>query len=358
MCATFNPDFVPEESWQGTSDEELHNFMEGRKSLIKVFGVGGAGSNTINGLYRERPEDVDLIACNTDAKHLLGVKANYKILLGENLTRGLGSGSDPRVGEASALESENEIVEYARGTEIALITTGLGGGTGTGASPVLAKIMKEHGVLTIGIITLPFTSEGKERKKNALVGLRKLKEASDTVIVIPNDRLLELSQDLPLEKAFRTADEIVVHAIRAITEIIRRTGLINLDYNDLKEITRNSREAMIGIGIAEGLPGKRAVEAAMNAMKSPFLRADLSPATGIIVNISGGNDMEIEEPKEVVEEIRKAVSYKTRIIMGTRVDQSYTGKIQVTIVAAGVSYFGAGDSDLKPDGSDTVDTIK
>ena len=358
MCASAVPDVNPEDGWEGTPDEELRSFVDSRKSLIKVVGVGGAGSNTVNRLFKEKPDNVDLIACNTDAKHLLNVRANFKILLGENLTRGLGTGSDPRVGEASALESESEIAEYARGTEIAFVTTGLGGGTGTGAAPVMAKIMKEHGALTIGIVTLPFTSEGKERRKNALSGLRKLKEASDTVIVIPNDRLLEISPDLPLEEGFRTADEIMVQAIRAVTEIIKRIGLINLDYNDLKEVTRNSREMMIGIGTGEGSPGQRAVDAVHAAMESPFLKADLTAATGIIINVTGGKDMEIEEPKDAVEEIRRIVTSKTRILMGTRVDPELQGKIQVTLVAAGVSYAIGSDIEDRSEDRDSVDIIK
>ncbi len=334
-----------DDGWQGTSEEELRKIAEGTKSLIKVFGVGGGGCNTINRLYRERISGIDLIACNTDAKHLSKIRANYKILLGENLTRGLGSGGDPRIGEAAALESEQEIINYAHGAEVAFVTTGLGGGTGTGSTPIVSKVLKDHGSLTIGVVTLPFTAEGPIKRRNSLIGLRKLKEASDTVIIIPNDKLGDIAPDMPLEKGFQFVDEIVVNAIKAVTEIITKTGLINLDFNDLREVTKNSKEAMIGIGVSKDPIGTRAIEAVRLAVNSPFLQVDLSTSTGVIVNVSGGTDMEVQESNDAVEEIRKLVSSNTKVILGTRIDPSLEGKIQVTIVAGGVSSLAIKGSD-------------
>ncbi|MCL4329354.1 MAG: cell division protein FtsZ [Candidatus Thermoplasmatota archaeon] len=358
MSAPVDPDSSKSDAWKGTSDEELESFIESRKSLIKVFGVGGGGSNTVDRLFREKLEGVDLIACNTDARHLRTKRANYKIVLGVNLTRGLGAGTDPRTGEAAALESENEILEYARGTEIAFVVTGLGGGTGTGAAPVIAKILKEHGALTIGVATLPFRAEGEERKKNAAAGFRKLRDSLDTMIVVPNDKLRELNPDLPLKKGFEKSDEIVIQAIRSIIEIIRRVGKINLDYNDLKEIVRNSREAVIGVGVAQGEAGTRAREAAHAAMNSPFLSADLSQASGVIVTVTGGSDLEKNEPSDAVNEIKRNVSRKTRILMGLRIDDSFVGTLQVTVVIAGVSYTETRGFEQSGEPKSSVDLIK
>jgi cell division protein FtsZ len=333
----FSPD--GEDAWGqfGTSEEEIKQFAERTKSLIKVFGVGGGGSNTVTRLFSKHIQGIDLIALNTDARHLRKTKAHNKILLGENLTRGLGSGGDPRVGEASAMESEQEIVNYARGTEIAFVTTTLGGGTGTGASPVVCRMLKEHGALTIAIATMPFEMEGKNKRKVALIGLRKLKEAADSVIIIPNDKLEEVAKDLPLEKGFQIVDEIAAKAVMAVTEIVTKTGFMNLDFNDLREVITNSKEAMIGIGISDAAHGTRHLEALKQAIDSPFLDVDLSTSTGVIVNVTGGDDMDVQEAPSVVEEVKKLVAKGARIKLGTRLDDALRGNVQVMLVVGGVN---------------------
>ena len=320
-----------------TSDEELMQIIEKRSPKIKIFGTGGAGSNTITRLAREKIPGVELIACNTDAQHLLRTKANGKVLLGENLTRGLGSGANPLVGEEASKESEGEIIRRLKGSDLVFITAGLGGGTGTGSAPHIAKIAKSLGAVSISIVTLPFRSEGSGRMQNARWGLRKVINYSDTTIVIPNDKLLELVPKLSLQKAFRYADEIIVRAIKGIAELITKPGLINLDFNDLKSILKNSGMAMIGIGIGNGDPGARVRSAIQNALDFPFIKADLSTASGVIINITGGKDLQIQEAS-IASEMIKAVSNKsTKIILGINIDPSLESKVQVMLVVTGVS---------------------
>ncbi|MCL4315209.1 MAG: cell division protein FtsZ [Candidatus Thermoplasmatota archaeon] len=330
------PDQGNWDEWTGTSEEELEKYAGASQALIKVFGVGGGGSNTINRLFKKAIPGVDLIACNTDARHLRRIRSNYKILLGENVTKGWGTGGDPRAGEAAARESEQEILNYMQGGEIVFVTTGLGGGTGTGAAPVIASIAKEHGAITISVVTMPFETEGKERERNALVGYRKLKQASDTVIAIPNEKLLKVNPDVPFEQGFEAIDEIVIKAISAVTEVITRTERINLDLNDLKEIVKNSKEAMIGIGVGEGDPDKRASEALKNAINSPFLDVDFSTAKGVILNVTGGTDLQLTSANHIVDEVKKLVANDARIILGVGIDPAFAGKIQVTLIVTGV----------------------
>ena len=341
--------------WIGTSDEELQKFVNASQSKIKVFGVGGGGSNTINRLFKEGIKGVDLIACNTDARHLKRVHSNYKVLLGENLTKGWGTGGDPRAGEAAARESEQEILSYVQGGEIVFVTTGLGGGTGTGAAPVIAGLAKDHGPITISVVTLPFEIEGKERSRNALAGLRRLKQSSDTVIVIPNEKLNKVSPDLPFEKGFKAIDEIVISAISAVTEIVSRPQTMNLDINDLREVIKNSKEAMIGIGIGGGDPQDGASEALKNALSSPFLEVDLSTARGVIINITG-SDLPLNATNYVVDEVRKMVSKDARIIWGGGRDPSYQNKMRVTLIVTGVTS-ASSKSETGTGGEEDIDYI-
>ncbi len=345
----------PEEDFT-TSEAELQEYLEKLRVKIKIFGAGGGGSNTINRLMREGIKGATLIACNTDAPHLLKTRANHKILMGKNLTRGLGSGADPRIGEQAARESDQEIMKFVSGTDIAFITAGLGGGTGTGSAHYIAGRAKDSGALTISVVTLPFSSEGKIRMDNAMWGLRKLLKASDTVIIIPNDKLKELVHDLPLEKAFRVADEIIVRAISGISDLVTKPGLINLDFNDLKTVMRDSGLAMIGMGISEGEPGKRVDEAVSKALSSPFLQFDLSGATGVIINVTGGRDMQLEEASNAAEFLRKKVGRNTRIIWGATVDPAYDNRIEILIVATGLgSSEIPGSEKREPDGD--IDTV-
>lgn len=352
--------FQGEDSSEGvrTSDEELLNIIDRLKVHIKIFGAGGAGSNSVNRLMKEGIKGASLIACNTDAPHLLRVKSHNKILLGKNLTRGLGSGADPRVGEEAAKESDHEIIKFVNGSDILFVTAGLGGGTGTGSAHYIARVGKNIGALTIGVVTLPFRSEGSVRMQNARYGLNKLLKSSDTVIIIPNDKLLELVPDLPLEKAFKYADEIIVKAIVGITDLVTNPGLINLDFNDLKTIMQNSGMAMIGIGVSDEKTDKRVVDAVDKAVNSPFLQMDMSTATGVIVNIKGGRDLQLKEANSAAAEVSRLVGPNAKIIWGASLDDSYEGKVEVLIVATGlsskVSNLGGTESDDKGDDIDIV----
>ncbi len=340
-----------------TSDEELQNYLEQLRVKIMIFGAGGAGSNTINRLMKEGINGATMIACNTDAPHLLKTKANHKILMGKTLTRGLGSGADPRIGEQAAKESDQEIMRYINGTDISFITAGLGGGTGTGSAPYIASRSKDSGALTISVVTLPFKSEGKVRMENAVQGLSRLSNYSDTVIIIPNDKLLELVPDLPLEKAFRFADEIIVKAITGISDLVTKPGLINLDFNDLRTIMKDSGLAMIGIGMSTSEPGARVEEAVQKALNSPFLKLDMSNSSGVIINVTGGTDLQLEESSSAAEIIRKLVGKGTQIIWGATVDPKYTGSVEVLVVATGLSYSEIQNMEPKHDKESGIDTI-
>ena len=340
-----------------TSDEELRSFLERLRIRIKIFGTGGAGSNTINRLMKENIKDAVMIACNTDAAHLLRIRSNNKILMGKNLTRGLGSGADPRIGEQAARESDQQIMKFVSGTDIAFVTAGLGGGTGTGSAHYVASRARDSGALTISVVTMPFKSEGVIRMKNAKWGLERLSKSSDSVIIIPNDKLLELVPDLPLEKAFRFADEVIVKAIAGISDLVTNPGLINLDFNDLKTVMKDSGLAMIGIGVSTGEPGARVYEAVKKAVNSPFLEVDMSMATGVIINVTGGKDLQLEETSIAADEIKKHVGRNTRIIWGATVDSKFDNSVQILIVATGVkSPFYPSEEGSKSD-EDHIDVV-
>ena len=320
-----------------TSDEELLKFIEERKVKIKLFGAGGAGSNTINRIMRDPlSTKVRLIALNTDAAHLRMIAAHNKVILGRNLTKGRGSGADPKVGEEAAKESERDIQKFIDGTSIAFITTGLGGGTGTGSGPYIASKAKKAGILTISVVTWPFTDEGEKRTLNAREGLEKLVYYSDCVIVIPNDKLLELVPDVPIQKAFKLADEIIMKAISGISDLITKPGLINLDFNDLVRVTKDSGMAMFGLGLSSAPVGQRITEATEQAVNSPFLDVDLSTSKAVIVSIQGGKDLMLDEAASALDIIKKKVGEKAEIIMGTSLDPQLNGKIQIMVLATGV----------------------
>lgn len=338
MTSSDFPNMDNREDDFSTSDEELQQYLEQLRVKIMIFGAGGAGSNTINRLMKEGINGATMIACNTDAPHLLKTRANHKILMGKTLTRGLGSGADPRIGEEAAKESDQDIMKYVSGTDISFITAGMGGGTGTGSAPYIANRSKDSGALTISVVTMPFKSEGKIRMENAAMGLRRLTNYSDTVIIIPNDKLLELVPDLPLEKAFRFADEIIVKAITGISDLVTKPGLINLDFNDLRTIMKDSGLAMIGIGLSSAEAGSRVGEAVEKALNSPFLQFDMSSASGVIINITGGTDLQLEESSSAAEIVKRMVGKNTQLIWGATVDPKFTGTVEVLIVATGLSY--------------------
>jgi len=338
--ATPTPTHTPEGSdivMETQEDKELEEVLKSLKTNIKIVGCGGAGSNTISRIMEEGIYGtVELIAANTDAQHLLITHAHRKVLLGKRITRGLGAGALPQIGEEAAREAEDRIREVLQGADMVFITCGLGGGTGTGSAPVIAQIAKDLGALTIAICTLPFTAEGRARYENATWGLEKLRDIADTVITIPNDKLLELVPRLPLAQAFKVADEVLMRAIKGLTEMITKPGLVNLDFNDLKTIMKGGGVAMIGLGESEEAGEERALEALEDAINSPLLEVDISTATGLLVNVVGGPDMTISEAERAVEELHKKVAKNARIIWGCAIDPTYDRRISVLVVATGV----------------------
>ncbi len=317
-----------------SEDEELRRVLANLRTNIKIVGCGGAGCNTINRVVEEGIVGADIFALNTDAQHLLTIHAPHKLLIGRRATRGLGAGSVPQIGEEAAREVEDDIRSSMMGSDIVFVTCGLGGGTGTGSAPVVARIAKELGALTIAIVTQPFSAEGVVRMQNAEYGLDKLQEHTDTVIVIPNDKLLEIVPRLPLNAAFKVADEILMRSIKGITEIITKVGLVNLDFADLKTIMKGGGVAMIGIGEAED--DDRALKAISAALDSPLLEVDIHDATGALVNVSGGENMTVSEAELVAEEIHKRINPQARLIWGAQIDPELRDTIRVMLVITGV----------------------
>jgi cell division protein FtsZ len=315
-------------------DAELTRVLGALTTKIKVVGCGGGGTNTIARCVESGIDSVEFIAANTDAQHLLMIQAPKKVLLGRHTTRGLGAGSLPQIGEEAANESAQELKTALQGADMVFVTCGLGGGTGTGSAPVVAKIAKELGALTIVVATLPFSVEGAVRMRNAETGLAKLREVADTVIVIPNDKLLQIAPRLPLQAAFKVADELLMRAIKGITELITKPGLVNLDFADLRTIMRHGGVAMIGLGESDG--EERARDAVLEALNSPLLDVDISGATGALVNVIGGPDMTLQESERVVEEIHTRVNPDARIIWGTSIDPDLDGQIRAMVVVVGV----------------------
>ncbi|PIN84851.1 MAG: cell division protein FtsZ [Candidatus Diapherotrites archaeon CG11_big_fil_rev_8_21_14_0_20_37_9] len=342
----------------GDDDEELIALLESSKAKIKVIGVGGGGCNTIQRMTEVGILGAETLAINTDAQDLLKVKADRKILIGKKLTRGLGSGSDPSVGEASAQESIEDLVELLADTDLVFITCGMGGGTGTGAAPVVAELVKKIKALTIGVVTMPFTVEGKKRMENALHGIESLRSHADTVIIIPNDKILEIAPDLPVNAAFKVADEVLTNAVKGITEMITKPGLINLDFADLRTILERGGAAMIGLGESGregGSSESRALEAVENALTSPLLDVDISNASKALINVVGGSDMTLREAEMIVEAVSSKINSNAHIIWGAMIDDNLPrNSIQAMVVIAGgkfpyldeVDFSGGGPIDL------------
>ena len=319
---------------RGVADQELEEVLLGLTTTIKVIGCGGAGTNTISRCVASQITGAELVAVNTDAQHLLLAEAPHKVLIGRHLTRGLGAGSLPQIGEEAAKESEQDIRNSIGRADMVFVTCGLGGGTGTGCAPVVAQLAKESGALTIGVVTLPFSVEGLIRMENAESGLKRLRDVCDTVIVIPNDKLLDIVPNLSLNAAFKVADEVLMRSIKGITEMITMPGLVNLDFADLKTVMKRGGVAMIGLGEAEG--ENKAVNAVVEPLNSPLLEVDISEATGALVNVTGGEDMTISEAERVVEEIYSRVDPNARIIWGTTIDPSLKRNIRAMLVITGV----------------------
>ena len=302
---------------------------------IKVVGVGGGGSNAVTTMIEGGMDGVDFVVANTDIQALNSSKAGQKIQLGADLTKGLGAGANPDVGRRSAIESYNQIVEQLKGSDMVFVTAGMGGGTGTGGAPIVAKIARELGALTIGVVTKPFMFEGKKRSKHAETGLAELKDNVDALIVIPNQKLLTISAEkTPLIDTFKKADEVLLQAVKGISDLINIRGLINLDFADIRTVMANKGLALMGTGAAKG--ENRAIEAATQAISSPLLEnVKIEGATGIIINVTGGSDLSLYEVNEASTLITEAASEDAEIIFGAVIDPNLIDEVRVTVIATG-----------------------
>lgn len=303
-------------------------------ATIKVIGVGGGGSNAVNRMIEHGVQGVDFIAVNTDSQALNLSKADVKMQIGAKLTRGLGAGANPEVGRKAAEESKEQIQEVLQGADMVFVTAGMGGGTGTGAAPVIAQIAKELGALTVGIVTRPFSFEGRKRQTQALAGTDALKGSVDTLIVIPNDRLLEIvDKNTPMLEAFREADNVLRQGVQGISELIAVPGLINVDFADVKTIMADKGSALMGIGIATG--ENRATEAAKKAISSPLLETSIDGAHGVLMNISGGTNLSLYEVQEAADIVTSAADQEVNVIFGSVINEDLKDEIVVTVIATG-----------------------
>ncbi len=301
---------------------------------IKVIGVGGGGGNAVNRMIQSGLSGVEFWLMNTDLQVLVNGKTSHRIQLGSSSTQGLGAGGDPSVGEKAAEEAQQEITQALEGADMVFITAGMGGGTGTGAAPVVAKIAKQLGILTIAVVTKPFTWEGKKRQNQANSGIDKLKESVDAVIVVPNDKLLQVvDRQVSLQESFVIVDEVLLRGVQGISDIITVPGIINVDFADVKTVMQSSGSALMGIGRAQG--EGRAVKAAQQAINSQLLESSINGASGVIVNITGGPDMGIHEISDAASIIHDAVLDDATVIIGTAVNENIQGEIQITVIATG-----------------------
>ena len=315
-------------------DNEDLNYMVDGTATIKVIGVGGAGNNAVNRMVEAGIKSVEFIAVNTDRQALNMSKANSKIQIGEKLTRGLGAGANPDIGAQAAEESKAEIAEILKGADMVFVTAGMGGGTGTGAAPLVAATAKELGILTIGVVTKPFTFEGKKRLSQAERGIANLKGKVDTLVVIPNDKLLQvIDRKTSIVEAFRMADDVLRQGVQGISDLIAVPGLINLDFADVKTIMLNQGMAHMGIGRASG--ENRAEDAAKQAIQSPLLETSIEGARGVIINITGGSDIGLHEANTAAELVQRSADPEANIIFGTVTDDSMGDEIQITVIATG-----------------------
>lgn len=303
-------------------------------AVIKVVGIGGGGANAVNRMINSGLQGVEFVAINTDSQALQMCDADQKIHIGEKITRGLGAGADPKIGMEAAEENKSEIEEALRGADMVFITAGKGGGTGTGAAPVVAKIARESGALTVGVVTRPFTFEGRRRSTFAEDGIQRLKENVDALIVIPNDRLMQVAEKrTSIMDAFKMADDVLRKGVQGITDLITVPGLINLDFADVRTIMQNSGSALMGIG--ESSSENRGPEAAKAAISSPLLEASIEGATGIILNITGGTDLGLFEVNEAAEIVHSAAHQDANLIFGAVVDEGFGDRVSVTVIATG-----------------------
>lgn len=303
---------------------------------IKVIGVGGGGNNAVNRMIDADVKGVSFTAVNTDKQALLNSRAEQKIQIGEKLTNGLGAGSDPNIGKEAAEESKGELSEILDNSDMVFITAGMGGGTGTGAAPYIAQLSKERNILTVAVVTKPFTFEGKKRKENSELGVENLRKVVDTLIIIPNDKLLEITdKKASLLEAFNIADDVLKQGIQGISDLIAIPAVINLDFADVKTIMDGQGLAHMGIGFANG--ENRSVDAAKQAIKSPLLETSINGARGVLINITGGNDLGIHEVNEAAEIITESADPEANIIFGANIDEELGDSIKVTVIATGFS---------------------
>ncbi|MBC5635878.1 cell division protein FtsZ [Ornithinibacillus sp. BX22] len=303
-------------------------------ATIKVIGVGGGGNNAVNRMIDHGVEGVEFIAVNTDAQALNLSKAETKLQIGGKLTRGLGAGANPEVGKKAAEESKEQLEEVLQGADMIFVTAGMGGGTGTGAAPVIAQIAKDLGALTVGVVTRPFSFEGRRRSNQAVSGIDALKNNVDTLIVIPNDRLLEIvDKNTPMLEAFREADNVLRQGVQGISDLIAKPGLINVDFADVKTIMFNKGSALMGIGVATG--ENRATEAAKKAISSPLLETSIDGAHGILMNITGGTNLSLYEVQEAADLVTNAADEEVNVIFGSVINEDLKDEIIVTVIATG-----------------------
>ncbi|MEK6950776.1 MAG: cell division protein FtsZ [Nanoarchaeota archaeon] len=326
-------------------DAELEKLLASQKTRIRVIGCGGAGNNTVNRISEVGIKGIETIAVNTDAQDLLYTSADRKVLIGRELTHGLGAGANPKIGEESAKESELDLKKALEGADMIFLTCGLGGGTGTGSVPFIANMAKRLGVLSVAIVTMPFTMEGSHRFENAMIGLEKLEQSINTLIVIPNEKLLELAPHLPLQTAFKVADEILTNAVKGIAELVTKAGLVNLDFADVKAIMAEGGVALIGMGESDA--ESRAEESVQKALDNPLIDVDVSNATGALINISGGESLTLDESRKIVETVAGRLDKKAKIIWGAQIYKDLDKTIRTMLIITGVKseqIFGEGNS--------------
>ncbi|MCS4542407.1 MAG: cell division protein FtsZ [Euryarchaeota archaeon] len=315
-------------------DQELQQLLERIKTKIVVVGTGGAGCNTISRMYEVGIEGAQLIAMNTDAQHLFITKSPRKLLLGKELTGGLGAGSTPTIGEEAAKESERGIKETLQGADMVFIACGLGGGTGSGSAPVIGELATKIGALTIAIVTMPFSVEGLIRRENAEMCLERLQKAVDTVIVIPNDKLLDVCPNLPLQAAFKVCDEILMRSVKGITEMVTKPGLVNLDFSDIRTIMEHGGLAMIGLGESDS--ENRVTEVVESAINSPLIDVDITGAKGALINITGGPDLTVSEAEKIVQGVSDKLDPRAHVIWGAQIDGNLGNALRVLSIVTGV----------------------
>lgn len=333
-------------AWSGSQSQvsvQLDEIVPGSAAKIKVVGVGGGGGNAVNRMVASSLNGVEFWTINTDAQALVQSQSMQRLQIGQKLTRGLGAGGNPAVGQKAAEESHDEIQAALEGADLVFIAAGMGGGTGTGAAPIVAQIAKETGALTVGVVTRPFTFEGRRRTKQSNEGIVALQSCVDTLIVIPNDKLLSvISEQTPVQEAFRVADDVLRQGVQGISDIITIPGLVNVDFADVRSVMADAGSALMGIGTGSGK--SRAREAAMTAISSPLLESSIDGARGVLLNVTGGEDLTLHEVTAASEIIAEAVDYEANIIFGAVIDEKMQGEIRITVIATGFHGFPANQS--------------